>query len=288
MNAPFTAACVQITAGRELGPNIARASELIREARARGADLIALPENTTMIEPIKGKALEKARPESEHPALPAFEALARETGAWILVGSLTIRVPHSDKVANRSFLIDAAGRVAARYDKLHLFDVNLREDEWYRESDTIRPGAEAIVAPTPWGLMGLTICYDLRFPQLYRSLAHAGAQFLTIPSAFTVTTGQAHWHVLVRARAIETGCFVIAPAQWGEHAEGRKTYGHSMIVAPWGEVLAEAPDGEGVILAEIDPAEVAKARKRIPSLDHDRDFADPARATYDGLAADGG
>ncbi|MDH3232454.1 MAG: carbon-nitrogen hydrolase family protein [Alphaproteobacteria bacterium] len=286
--ASFTAACVQITAGREIEPNVARGVELVREAAGQGADFITLPENATLIEPDTALALAKGLPENEHPALPAFRDLAKETGTWILLGSLSIRDRGAEKLSNRSFLIDAAGNIAARYNKIFLFDVNLREDEWYRESDRIRPGSEAVVAPSPWGLIGLTICYDLRFPQLYRALAHAGAGILTIPSAFTVTTGRAHWHVLMRARAIETGAFVIAAAQCGEHAEGRKTYGHSLIVDPWGEILAEAGEDEGVILAEIDMAKVAQARKRIPSLDHDRDFDGPAPAIVDGLVADGG
>ena len=288
MSTRFTAACLQLTAGPEIGPNVERATALIFEARNRGADFIALPENATMIEPDSDAALDKALPEPEHPGLAAFRALAGETGAWILIGSLSIRDPGSDKIANRSFLIDASGGILARYDKIHLFDVNLREDEWYRESDNVRPGANAVIAPSPWGLMGLTICYDLRFPRLYRTLAHAGASLITIPAAFTRTTGRAHWHVLVRARAIETGCFVLAPAQCGEHALGRQTYGHSLIVDPWGEVLADGGEEEGIILAEIDMAKVAKARARVPSLDHDRDFTAPGPATLDGLAADGG
>ncbi len=288
MSARFTAACLQITAGPEIGPNVERATALIREARNRGADFIALPENATMIEPDPDSALHKALPEPEHPGLAGFRALAGETGAWILIGSLSIRDPGSDKIANRSFLIDASGGIVARYDKIHLFDVNLREDEWYRESDNVRPGAQAVIAPSPWGLMGLTICYDLRFPQLYREIAHAGASLITIPAAFTRTTGRAHWHILVRARAIETGCFVFAPAQCGEHAQGRQTYGHSLIVDPWGEVLADGGEEEGIILAEIDIDLVAKARARVPSLDHDRDFTKPGPATLDGLVADGG
>jgi len=282
------AACVQLTTGPEIGPNVERATALIREARKGGADFIALPENATMIEPDRDAALEKALPEPEHPGLAAFRAAADETGAWILIGSLSIRDPGSDKIANRSFLIDASGGIVARYDKIHLFDVNLRDDEWYRESDNVHPGEQAVLAPSPWGLIGLTICYDMRFPQLYRALAQAGASLITIPAAFTRTTGRAHWHVLVRARAIETGCFVFAPAQCGEHAQGRQTYGHSLIVDPWGEVLAEASDDEGVILAEIDTARIAKTRARVPSLDHDRNFARPGPATLDGLAADRG
>ena len=190
-------------------------------------------------------------------------------------------------MANRSLLIDAAGEVVARYDKLHLFDVSLRGCERYRESDTVKPGAAAVVAPTPWGLLGLSICYDVRFPQLYRALAQAGASYLAIPSAFTRTTGEAHWHVLVRARAIETGAYVFAPAQSGLHAEGRRTYGHSLIVDPWGAVLADAGEEEGAIVATIDPARVAEARRMIPALEHDRPFAEPAAPALAGRKSQG-
>jgi predicted amidohydrolase len=275
VTAPFKAACVQLTAEREFAPNIDKASRMIRRAAEEGADFVALPENCTMIEPVAAAALRKAQPEESHPGLAAFREVAAETGAWLLVGSLSVKQP-SGKIANRSYLIDPDGAVAATYDKLHLFDVELRDDEWYRESDTIEPGDTAVTAETPWGTLGMTVCYDLRFPYLYRSLAQAGASFLTVPSAFTVTTGKAHWHVLNRARAIETGCYVIAPAQWGEHAEGRKTYGHSLIVDPWGEVLADGGEGEGLAFADIDPAKVAEARRRVPALTHDRPFEGPA------------
>jgi deaminated glutathione amidase len=277
MSGPFTAACVQMTAGREIEPNIAAASKAIREARAAGADFILTPENTTMIEPKRALLLEKAKPEAEHPALPAFQALAAETGAWLLIGSLTIRL-EDGRCANRSFLLDDAGRIAARYDKIHMFDVDLAGGERYRESASFRPGGEAVVADTPWGRVGLSVCYDLRFAHLYRALAQAGAGFLTVPAAFTRPTGQAHWHVLLRARAIETGCFVFAPAQCGEHAEGRKTYGHSLIVAPWGEILAEGGEEPGLVLAEIDPAKVEEARRMVPALSHDRSFTAPPAA----------
>lgn len=273
----FKVACVQMTAGREIEPNIAAAAEAIRAARAAGADFILTPENTTMIEPRRALILEKAQPEDEHPAIPAFRALAAETGAWLLVGSLTIRLADG-RCANRSFLLDGTGRIAARYDKIHMFDVDLPGGERYRESATFQPGGEAVVAETPWGTVGLSICYDLRFPHLYRALAQAGARFLTVPAAFTRPTGQAHWHVLLRARAIETGCFVFAPAQCGEHAEGRKTYGHSLIVAPWGEILAEAGEEPGLIFADIDPAKVDEARGMVPALYHDRPFAAPPAA----------
>ena len=284
---PFTAACVQITAARDYDPNIARLTELVHEAAGAGANLISLPENCAMIEPDQELALAKAEPEGTHPALPALQNLARETETWIHVGSLNIRA-EDGRIANRTFLLDDAGRITARYDKLHLFDVTLGNGEAYRESDMVAPGERAMLAATPWGPLGLTICYDLRFPQLYRDLARAGAGVLTVPSAFTRTTGKAHWHVLLRARAIETGAYVIAAAQCGTHAEGRKTYGHSLIVDPWGETLADGGEEEGVITATIDPAEVAKARQRLPSLSHDRAYDGPAPAMLDGLVADGG
>jgi predicted amidohydrolase len=274
MSGIFKAACVQVTAGRELAPNIETALRLGRKARAEGADFITYPENVTMIEPVGAEAVKKALPESEHPAIPAFRGLARETGAWILAGSLSIRTGAA-KYANRSILFDDAGNIVARYDKLHLFDVDLAGGERYRESERIAPGDRAVVAATPWGLLGMTICYDVRFPQLYRALAKAGAAMFTVPAAFTEQTGRAHWHILNRARAIECGAFVIAAAQCGAHAQGRRTFGHSLIVDPWGEVLAEGGESEGVIVAEIDLAKSAEARRRVPSLQHDRAFAGP-------------
>ncbi len=277
MSAAFTAACVQITAGREHAPNIDKACRLGRDARAQGADFIAFPENVTMIEPRGAEAFKKALPEIEHPGLAAFRALARETGAWILAGSLSIRAGER-KYANRSFLIDSQGGVAARYDKIHLFNVDLAGGETYRESERIEPGSRAVTAALPWCTIGLTICYDVRFPQLYRALAQAGASVLTVPAAFTAQTGRAHWHVLNRARAIECGAFVIAAAQCGEHAEGRRTYGHSLIVDPWGEILADGGEGEGVVLARIDLAKCDEARRRIPALRHDRAFEAPLAA----------
>lgn len=267
-----TVACVQLNAAREIEPNIAQAGTLVRAARERGAELILLPENAGMLEPISRLAREKARPEADHKALAAFRGLARETGAWLLIGSLSIAV-EGGKIANRSFLVDPAGAIAARYDKIHLFDVDLGSGERYRESATIAPGDQVVLAETPWGPLGMTVCYDLRFPQLYRALAQRGALFLSIPAAFTRTTGRAHWHVLQRARAIENGAFVFAAAQCGVHAEGRETYGHSLIVDPWGEILADGGEEPGIVLAEIDPAAVASARARIPSLRHDRAFA---------------
>ena len=265
-------ACLQITAGREFEPNIAKLCRMIRTAAEEGARFILTPENATMIEPVAAAALRKAVPEQEHPALPALSAAAREAGVWLLIGSLSIRL-QGGRLANRSFLIDDGGAVVARYDKLHCFDVQLRDDEWYRESDTIQAGTEAVLAPSPWGPVGMTVCYDLRFPGLYRTLARAGAAILTVPSAFTRTTGRAHWHPLLRARAIETGCFVVAPAQWGEHAEGRRTWGHSLIVDPWGTVVADGGEGENLVFGTLDLGLVAECRRRIPSLEAEQAFA---------------
>src|SRR6185312_5740909 len=257
----FTAGCIQLSSAREPAPNIAAAGELIRRARDAGARLIMTPEVSDMMEPKRPLRLEKARREADHPMLAAFRDLARETGAWLLLGSAVVRREDGDdRLANRSFLIAPDGRVAQRYDKIHMFDVELAGGESYRESNAFRPGEAAALAALPWGVLGMTVCYDLRFPQLYRALAQAGADFISVPSSFTVPTGRAHWHVLLRARAIETGCFVFAPAQTGEHAEGRKTYGHSLIVDPWGEVLADAGEDVGFVTAGIDPARIAEVR----------------------------
>jgi len=272
--AAFKAACVQLRSTDDVDENIRAASALIREARAMGADFIATPENTTLMAPDGGAKIEKTFTEETDPALPAFRALAKELGIHLLIGSLAIKVSDK-KTANRSFLIGPDGAIAARYDKIHLFDVDLPSGESYRESNTVAGGERAVLAETPWGRMGLTVCYDLRFPQLYRKLAQAGSFLLTVPAAFTETTGKAHWHTLLRARAIENGAFVIAPAQGGLHANGRRTYGHSLIIAPWGEILAEGGTEPGVIIAGIDPALAADARGRVPNLRHDRDFQGP-------------
>lgn len=280
MTAAFTAACVQFTAARDHEPNITAVSDLIRRARDAGADFVLTPENTGLIEPIGKLRREKARDEANHPVLAALREVARETGAWLLIGSLAVDISREPgiaegerRLANRSYLIDAAGGIAASYDKIHMFDVDLAGGESYRESNAFRPGERAVMAETPWGVLGMTVCYDLRFPQLYRALAQAGAEFLAIPSSFTVPTGRAHWHALMRARAIENGCFVFAPAQWGEHAEGRRTYGHSLIVDPWGEVLGDAGEGVGIVSARIAPERIAEVRHMVPSLRHDRPFA---------------
>ncbi len=271
MAGTFKVACVQLTADREFAPNIDKIVRMAQRAADEGASMIALPENCTMIEPVQAAALRKAVSEAEHPALPAFAEVAREAGVWILIGSLSIK-RDDGRIANRSMLMNGLGEIVARYDKIHLFDVQLANGETYRESDYVAPGDKAVLAPTPWGCLGMTVCYDLRFPNLYRDLAHAGASFLAIPSAFTRTTGNAHWHTLLRARAIETGCYVIAAAQWGRHAEGRETFGHSLVVDPWGEVIADGEAGENLVLATIDPAQVDTARQRLPSLSHDREY----------------
>jgi deaminated glutathione amidase len=284
MSGTFTAVCVQFTAARDYEPNIRVVSDMVRRARDAGADLVLTPENTGLMEPIGKLRREKARDEANHPVLAALREVARETGVWLLIGSVAVDIsrepgmPEGERrLANRSYLIDAAGGILARYDKIHMFDVNLAGGESYRESNAFRPGGDLVLAETPWGVLGMTICYDLRFPQLYRTLAQAGADFLAIPSAFTVPTGKAHWHVLLRARAIENGCYVFAPAQWGEHAEGRRTYGHSLIIDPWGEVLADAGERVDIIEARIDSARISEARRMVPSLGHDRPFASPVR-----------
>jgi predicted amidohydrolase len=270
----FKAACIQLSSSDDVAENIRTTSAFVREAHGKRAQFIATPENTTLMAPDGGAKLAQSYDEESDPALPVFRALAEELGIWLLIGSLAIKVSET-KTANRQFLIDPKGRITARYSKIHLFDVDLPSGEKYRESNTVAGGDAAVLAETPWGKIGLTICYDMRFPQLYRTLAQKGAFLLTAPSAFTETTGKAHWHVLLRARAIENGAFVLAPAQGGTHANGRKTYGHSLIIAPWGEILAEAGTEPGFILADIDPAAVTDARSRVPSLQHDRPYKGP-------------
>jgi predicted amidohydrolase len=285
MSDAFTASCIQFTSARDYEPNIRVVSDLVRRARDNGADFVLTPENTGLTEPNGRLRREKARDEANHPVLAALREVARETGVWLLIGSLAVDLSREPgtaagerRLANRSYLVDPGGAVVARYDKIHMFDVDLSSGESYRESNAFRPGDRTVLAETPWGVLGMTVCYDLRFPQLYRSLAQAGADFLAIPSAFTVPTGEAHWHVLMRARAIENGCFVFAPAQWGEHAEGRRTYGHSLIVDPWGGMLADAGEGVGIVSARIEGDAIAKARRMVPSLRHDRPFTKPELA----------
>ena len=280
MGAKFTAGLIQVNATNELASNIAFIEEQTRRARDAGADFVMTPENSTLIGANRGETLAKAMPEEDHPGLASAQAIARECGIWFLVGSIHVKV-EAERNANRSYLVAPDGGIVASYDKIHMFDVQLAGGESYRESSTFRPGDQAVIAETPWGKLGMTICYDLRFPYLYRALAHGGAEMLSIPSSFTVPTGRAHWHTLMRARAIETGCYVFAPAQVGSHAGNRKTYGHSVVVAPWGEVIADAGDtGPGFITAEIDMAKVAEARQAVPSLTHDRSYGGPTIRTY--------
>ena len=261
----FRAGLVQMCTGRDVDRNVADASALIREAAGKGARYVQTPEITTLMEMERARLFAALRPEEGNPAIARFASLAQELGIWLHIGSMAVLLGNG-RIANRSLLLSPAGAVHARFDKLHMFDVELPGGESYRESRNYQAGSAGVLAELPWGTLGLTVCYDLRFPHLYRALAKGGADFLAIPSAFTRQTGAAHWHVLVRARAIENGCFVLAAAQTGRHESGRETYGHSLIVSPWGEVLAEAGSQVGVVVADIDPGEVEKARQRIPSL----------------------
>ena len=257
---------------------LAHVGPLIRQAAAGGVRFILTPEGTNLLEQRRDRRGEVIRDEADDPCLQGLRALAAELKVWLLVGSAIVRSGHEgdDRAANRSLLIDDAGTIVARYDKLHVFDVDLPNGEIYRESANIRPGDTAVVADTPWGRLGLTVCYDVRFPHLFRQLAKAGADLIAVPAAFTVPTGEAHWETLLRARAIETGAFVLAPAQGGLHEDGRRTWGRSTVIGPWGEVIAKLDnDAPGVLFATLDLAAVAKARRAVPALTHDRDFAAP-------------
>ncbi|MEL6476474.1 MAG: carbon-nitrogen hydrolase family protein [Pseudomonadota bacterium] len=274
------AGLVQLNATDDPAENLPITEALVRGAAAGGADLVLTPEVTNIVSASRTRQREVLRAEAEDPTLARLREVAAEAGIWLLIGSLALDPGKEDgRFVNRSFLVDPSGGVAARYDKIHMFDVSLGGDESYRESAGYRPGKDAVVAATPFGRIGLTICYDMRFPALYRALALAGAEILTVPSAFTVPTGRAHWEVLLRARAIETGCFVLAPAQWGPHrasrGRARETYGHSLAIDPWGRLLGDAGEGTGVSLIDLDLSEVAKARERVPSLNNARDFRGP-------------
>ena len=254
------------------------AAPLVREAAARGAKLVLTPEGTNFLQQNRPRRAEILRPQDEDQAVLGLRDLARELGIWLLIGSAIVACeePNETRAANRSLLIDPEGKIRASYDKLHVYDVDLPTGERHRESEAIRPGRAATLAETPWGGLGLSICYDVRFPHLYRALARAGAQMISVPAAFTVPTGQAHWEVLLRARAIETGCFLLAPAQGGAHEDGRRTYGRSLVVAPWGQVIAQAEgDAPQVVMASLDLDEVASARAAIAQLRHDREFVGP-------------
>jgi deaminated glutathione amidase len=267
----FTGAAIQMRSGTDMARNLAEASAMIAAAKAKGAHFVATPEMTNIIEPDRPRLRALARPEAEDATVAGYSALAKGLGLWLNIGSLAL-MGAAGRLINRSLLFAPDGSIAVRYDKIHLFDVDLPSGERVRESQAYDAGSSAVVAALPWGGLGMTICYDVRFPVLYRLLAQQGAAIITVPSAFTVATGEAHWHVLLRARAIETGCFVLAAAQGGRHDSGRETFGHSLAVSPWGEVIAEAGAEPGVVMVEIDMGEVARARSRIPSLIHDRPF----------------
>ncbi|HEX4554730.1 MAG TPA: carbon-nitrogen hydrolase family protein [Xanthobacteraceae bacterium] len=270
-NANFRVGLIQMRSGRVPQQNIDAAARLIDEAKAAGADYVQTPEMTNIMEIRRESLFAALAPEETDASLAAFRETARRHRLWVHVGSLAIKVS-PDKAANRSFLIDPKGEIVARYDKIHMFDVDLADGETYRESRSYRAGEAAVAVDLPWGRLGLTVCYDLRFPALYRALAEAGASFLAIPAAFTRQTGEAHWHVLMRARAIENTSYVIAAAQGGKHENGRETFGHSLVVDPWGRIIAEGGTEPGVVMAEIDLADISTARARIPSLQHGRRF----------------
>ena len=270
---PFRAGLVQMRSGRNVEANVAAAELLILEAARAGAHYVQTPEVTTLMDLDRDSLFAQTKPEAGNPALACFTNLARQLNIWLHIGSMGILV--GERIANRSYLFAPTGKITARYDKIHMFDVALANGETYKESANYVAGREAVVADLPWGRLGLTICYDLRFPALHQALVKAGAIFLSVPAAFTRPTGEAHWHTLLRARAIETQCFVFAAAQGGRHEHGRETYGHSLIISPWGTILAEGGTDPGIIVADIDPAEVYAVRARIPCLEHRIGFVDP-------------
>ncbi|MFN7003024.1 MAG: carbon-nitrogen hydrolase family protein [Roseinatronobacter sp.] len=273
----FTAALIQMTSSDDPVANLAQARAYVIEAASKGAQIALTPEVTNCVSSSKAHQERVLCHQDDDPTLAGLRETARATGIWVLIGSLALKTDDpKGRFANRSFLIDPTGAIHSWYDKIHMFDVQVSETETYRESVGFRAGSAAVVAQTPLANFGLTVCYDLRFPHLFRSLAKAGAEVLTLPAAFSPVTGVAHWETLVRARAIETGCFVLAPAQTGRHvaAEGRPrtTHGHGLAVSPWGEVLLDMGTAPGVGLVSIDLARVVEARDRVPALFHDRDF----------------
>jgi predicted amidohydrolase len=278
MSASLPIALIQTRTPATAAVGLAHVAPLIRRAAAEGAKLILTPEGTNLLEQRRDRRAAAITDEEQDACVLGLRHLAAELGIWLLIGSAIVRSGHAgdDRAANRSLLIDPNGGIVGRYDKLHVFDVDLPNGETYRESAAIRPGDTAVVADLPWGRLGLTVCYDIRFPHLFRQLARAGACMIAVPAAFTVPTGEAHWETLLRARAIETGAFVLAPAQGGTHEDGRKTWGRSTIVAPWGEVIAKLDHDEpGVLHAVLDLSAVDRARAAVPSLAHDRAFAAP-------------
>ena len=270
----YKLACIQANTGNDLAANLTFITAMVREAANNGASFVLTPEYTLMMDGSGRVMRDNALPADGGAPLVQLRALANELDIWLLIGSLTLRTGDDadTRIVNRSFLINAAGDVVTSYDKIHMFDVTLPDGKVIRESSAYRPGDKTVVADTPLGKVGLTICYDLRFPALFRALAQAGAQIITVPSSFQRQTGKAHWQALLQARAIENGCYIVAPAMCGEHAGNRQTYGHSLVVNPWGEVLADGGEAPGISYAEIDIARVAKVRGMIPSLTHDRVF----------------
>jgi deaminated glutathione amidase len=274
------AALVQLNVTDDPARNLAGTVQMVRDAADQGAEFVLTPEVTNCVSTSRAHQRDVLQTEEDDMTLAALRGVASEKSIWLLIGSLGLKTDDSDgRFANRSFLIGPEGQIVARYDKIHMFDVDIDATESYRESAGYRPGDKAVVAQTPFGMIGMSICYDMRFPHLYQALADAGAEILTMPAAFSPVTGAAHWHTLLRARAVETGCFVLAPAQTGEHASAknktRNTYGHSLVVAPWGEVILDAGEEAGVYHFEMDMDRVADARKRVPSLANRRDFAAP-------------
>jgi len=278
MSEPLRVALIQTTTPADPAEGLAHVAPLIRRAAQAGAGLILTPEGTNLLVQDRARREALLADEADDVAVGGLKALAAELGVWLLIGSAIVTSGHADdaRAANRSLLIDDRGQTVARYDKLHVYDVDLPTGERWRESAAVRPGDRAVVAATPWGGLGLTVCYDVRFPHLFRALARAGADMIAVPAAFTVPTGEAHWETLLRARAIETGCFVLAPAQGGAHADGRRTWGRSTVVGPWGEVIGKLDhDRPDVLFADLDLSAVARARQAVPQLTHDRDFAPP-------------
>ena len=271
MSSPFRAACLQLNSGNDLAANLATVKTMVAEAAKSGANLVLTPEYCLMMDG-SGRVMRDGALDPDGGAvLHQLQDLARQHKVWLLIGSLTLKTGE-ERIVNRSYLIAADGTVAATYDKIHMFDVTLPDGKVIRESSSYRPGERAVVAATPWGKLGMTICYDVRFPHLYRALAQQGAAFITVPSSFQRQTGKVHWHTLLKARAIENAAYILAPAMCGEHPGNRQTYGHALIVDPWGEVLADGGEEAGIVYADIDPARVAKIRAMMPSLEHDRPY----------------
>ena len=267
------AAVLQMTSGIDPAANAAAIVEAVRQAAEQGADMLFTPEMAGYLDRNRARAAETLRSEADDPVLATVREAAARHGLWVHLGSLPLRQEDGDeRWVNRSFVIDNKGEIRARYDKIHLFDVDLATGESWRESAVYRPGEKVVAVDTPWGRMGLSVCYDLRFPDLYRALTNSGVTMLLVPAAFTVPTGQAHWHVLLRARAIEAGCFVIAPAQTGRHGDGRETYGHSLVIDPWGDILLDMEEKAGLALADIDLSRVEEVRGRVPAIANRRNI----------------